>query len=133
VSRAEEVRELRGQGRSTRQIAAKLGLSQTRVCQLLNSTQPAAPPDTVQPAGDSPLNTTHPNTVQPLDEAAIRADERARATARIRPHWDAAQAEIASLRARVAELEAGAPGPGSCPSHRVPLVAACPRCTPLED
>jgi hypothetical protein len=144
MSRADEVRELRGQGLSSRRIAAELGISQTRVCQLLSTVQPVVPANTVQPDSplnsthpntvqpDSPLNSTHPNTVQPvvLDEAAIRADERAILNARIKPHWDAAQAEIAALRA---QLAAGAPGPGSCPAHHIALVAACPRCTPLED
>jgi hypothetical protein len=143
VSRRDEVRELLAGGLTQAQAAARLGITQQRVSALVRGcttgavapevVQPPASPPVVQPSGTAQPVVQPPNTVQPPDEAAIRADERARATARIRPHWDAAQAEIAALRGRVAELEAGSPGLGSCPAHRVPLVPACPRCTPLED
>lgn len=137
MSRADEVRELLDGGLTQAQAAARLGISQQRVSALTRGcTTPGSSPARCTTPDTAPV-VQPPNTVQPvvqppaLDEVAVRADERALLNARIKPHWDAAQAEIASLRARV--TGAGSPGLGSCPAHRVPLVPACPRCTPLED
>jgi hypothetical protein len=119
VTRRDEVQALKGRGLATRQIAAELGISQTRVCQLLNTTQA----NTVQPGATA----TQPNTVQP-DEAALRAQHWAEFRAAFEPKWNALSAENAELRGRL-ETQ---PAAGSCPGCRGPLVPVCPRCAGLD-
>jgi hypothetical protein len=141
MSRADEVRELKSRGLSTRQIADELRISQTRVCQLLNTVQPvnttqAAPgANTVQPdATTQPVNTTQANTVQP-DLTALHAQVRAEFKATFEARWNAVSATAArvpGLEARIAELEAAPAAAGACPACRAVLVPVCPRCAGLD-
>lgn len=143
MTRRDEVLALQDRGRSTRQIAAELGISQTRVCQLLNTTHP----NTVQPVVVQPgavtantvqadaVNTTHPNTVQQL--TAERDELLAKMTA-LRPQWDALQAENRTLREQLTaaneELREAAPAvsSGTCRQHGTALIPLCPRCQGLD-